>query len=224
MKKLHTAIFKQTLLLKALVFGILLLYILPPVPSPAESRKLDLDTICKSLTSHKVTSGSFVQKRSIASIKRELSSNGTFIICNEGISWKTARPISSVLSVTDEKIIQISPDGKKNVMDGSGNPTFKNIAQTLSSLFSGNRDALESNFHVSFSSSDSFWKITLVPKDSNISAIMANIVMSGNAAEETSLDTLEIAEQGGGKITYLFSEQTYKDSLNDDEKKYFSAD
>lgn len=227
---------------------------LPALPQGATgTQDATLDSVCRSLTEHPVTAGSFVMQRHIASLPRELRSSGSFVICSEGIAWNTIRPVRILLAVTGDKIIQRLPDGSTNVMDGAGNQTFKSIAATLSALFSGDRAALEDNFQVSFSSAGSSWTMTLLPKDRSVASVMTTIIMEGtqgapagtaapggNAPDKTApgggksggtqnaaeafLTALSIDEAGGGRITYRFSEQEHRDSLTPDEKAYFTAD
>ncbi len=206
--------------LAGFVTALLLLF----TASLATAQDCDLDSVCRSLTEYEATTGSFVMKRNIASVNRELSSSGDFIICGEGIAWNTTKPLQTLLAVTEDKIIQRLPDGSKNIMDGSGNQTFKSIASTLSSLFSGDRAALEENFSVAFSASGSDWTMTLRPKDSSVASVMTSIIMEGSGREETFLNSLVLQEKGGGRISYLFSEQRHRDSLDEHEKAYFSVD
>lgn len=153
---------------------------LPALPQRATgTQEATLDSVCRSLTEHPVTAGTFVMQRRIASLPRDLRSSGSFVICSEGIAWNTIRPVRTLLAVTGNKIIQRLPDGSTNVMDGAGNQTFKSIAATLSALFSGDRAALEDNFQVSFSSAGSSWTMTLLPKDRSVASMMTTIIMEG---------------------------------------------
>lgn len=226
---------------------------LPALPQGATgTQEATLDSVCRSLTEHPVTAGTFVMQRRIASLPRDLRSSGSFVICGEGIAWNTIRPVRTLLAVTGDKIIQRLPDGSTNVMDGAGNQTFKSIAATLSALFSGDRAALEDNFQVSFSSAGSIWTMTLLPKDRSVASVMTTIIMegtqgvpdkiapgngkSGDATAgiaatggtqnpgEAFLTALSIDEAGGGRITYRFSDQEHRDTLTPDEKAYFTAD
>ncbi|MBQ3800442.1 MAG: outer membrane lipoprotein carrier protein LolA [Treponema sp.] len=188
-----------------------------------------LDSVCRELTAYKVTSGSFVQERTSANLRRPLRSQGSFVICDEGIAWKTEKPVASLLAVSRDKIIQAAPDGRKTVIDGSGNETFKHIAGTLATVFSGDRTELEKNFRVSFSAGGSSpdgndWVIRLVPKDSTIAAAMRSIVMEGASGKESFISSVLIEEQGGAGIRYVFSDQVHRAGLTDDEKAYFSAE
>ena len=193
-------------------------------PIHASDKAVSLDSVCSGLTEFKVTSGSFVQSRQAPGLKRPLKSSGSFVICDKGIAWKTLKPISSVLAVSRDKIIQTTPDGRKNVIDGSGNQTFKNIAETLATVFSGDRSALEKNFRVSFSSDGNSWTINLVPKDSTIASAIKAIDMAGTSGYESFIDSVSIQEKDGAYIEYSFSEQVHGNSLSNDEKAYFSVE
>ena len=216
---------------------------LPALPQGATgTQEATLDSVCRSLTEHQVTAGTFVMQRRIASLPRDLRSSGSFVICSEGIAWNTIRPVRTLLAVTGDKIIQRLPDGSTNVMDGAGNQTFKSIAATLSALFSGDRADLEDNFQVSFSPAGSSWTMTLLPRDRSVASVMTTIIMEGTqgvpdktapggsksggtqSAAEAFLTALSIDEAGGGRITYRFSDQEHRDTLTPDEKAYFTAD
>ncbi len=172
---------------------------LPALPQGATgTQEATLDSVCRSLTEHPVTAGTFVMQRRIASLPRDLRSSGSFVICGEGIAWNTLRPVRTLLAVTGDKIIQRIPDGSTNVMDGAGNQTFKSIAATLSALFSGDRATLEDNFQVSFSPAGSSWTMTLLPKDRSVASVMTTIIMEGTQGA-TGGNVPDKTAPGGGK-------------------------
>ncbi|MCR5622766.1 MAG: outer membrane lipoprotein carrier protein LolA [Treponema sp.] len=178
-----------------------------------------LDSVCTGLTAHEVTVGSFVQLRTAPGLKRPLKSSGTFVICGEGIAWKTAIPFASLLAISNGKIIQAGPDGKKNVLEAS-------VTQPLAVLFTGDKDALEKSFSIAFSSQGQGWKMLLTPKDSSIASAIKTVTLEGDEGmdkRETFIDSVTIEETGGGKIQYTLSGQSHKNALNDDEKANFSA-
>ncbi|MCR5764073.1 MAG: outer membrane lipoprotein carrier protein LolA [Treponema sp.] len=190
----------------------------------AQNRNVQFDSVCQGLTAHAVTSGNFTQVKTSPSINRELKSSGDYIFSNEGIVWNTQRPFSSVLAITNSSIIQTLPDGSSSVIDGSNNQIFVNIAGSLSSLFSGNRTLLESNFYVKFLSTSSSWKMILTPKDSTIASALQSIVLTGKSvSEQSSLDSMLIEEVSGNSVYYAFKNQVYKEELSDAEKAFFIA-
>ena len=183
-----------------------------------------LETICASLAAKKNTTGDFIQTKTIKTNNRKLKSNGTYIISQEGILWKTSKPVPVSLILTEDAMIQIAPNGKKSVMSGKDNDVFSNISEVLSSVFSGNVDALKKNFNCKFEmKSGSEWAVNLEPKDSTIASVMSTLVLSGilsdaNGAEMTSLVMTEASENS---IIYEFKNQKYPKELSADEKKNF---
>ena len=126
--------------------------------------------------------------------------------------------------VTRTSLVQTAPDGSKTILDGSKNQTFANVAETISSLFSGNKKSLEDNFSVNFLSNASSWKMQLVPKDKTVAMTLSTILLNGRCSSEegTILDSMMITEQNGDSVSYTFRNQEYKDTLSDAEKSYFA--
>ncbi len=182
------------------------------------------DEVCKSLTANKVTTGTFVQVKKAKNLKRPLKSSGTYIFSQNGIAWQNQKPFKSSTIITKEYMIQIAPDGKKTVIDGSSNETFKSASATLSSLFSGSKSDLEKVFTIkSFSSDAASWKMILNPKDKTIAQSLKEITLSGKvSSKETSLDFLEVIQNETTSTTYTLSNQTYKQELSIDEKNLFA--
>lgn len=186
-----------------------------------------LDSVCKSLASHPNTTGDFTQTKTLQTNGRKLTSTGKFIFCPLGILWQTEKPFPTSLILTKDSMTQIAANGKKSVMSGKDNQIFANISETLSSVFSGNAEALKKNFDCSFSQTGDSWSIYLLPKDSTIAAVMKSLQLTGtcdsastNAA--AALTSLEMTESSENTIRYEFANQKYPKELTSDEKELFS--
>lgn len=191
----------------------------------SETSSESFDSVCNKLAKHANTVGNFTQVKRINAAKRSLKSSGTFIFSLDGIMWKTLKPFPSIMAIGITSIIQTAPDGKKTVIDVSKNQIFKSIAVTLSSVFSGNAEALYTNFSVAYDIQQNRWKADLTPKDSTVAAVMKTLIISGTVNTETAtLDTIVMAESSGDIITYTFTDQTYPQELTDAEKANFSAE
>ena len=104
----------------------------------AEPKKaVTLESVCEQLASRPNTTGYFTQTKTLQTNGRKLKSLGKYIICSEGILWKTEKPVPSSLILTKDTMVQISANGNKSVMSGKDNQIFSNISETLSSVFSG---------------------------------------------------------------------------------------
>ena len=197
---------------------------------------LSLQDVCTGLSKNANTRGDFVQTKTINANGRQLKSSGNFIISKDGIMWKTLKPFPSTLVSTENTMIQTAANGKQTVMDGSDNQIFKNISQTLQSVFAGNSEELEALFTVKFTDNkDGSWKTLLTPKDSTIASVMQSLELAGRdgaglagAAGDASaaggqivLDSLSLQEASSNSIRYEFSNQKYPKELTADEKAVF---
>lgn len=183
----------------------------------------DLKSVCDGLSKTPITKGDFTQIKTINAKGRTLKSSGNFIISLEGIMWKTLKPFPSNLIVTENAMIQIAADGKKNVMSASDNQIFQNISKTLRSVFAGDSKELENNFKVAFENKENgLWSVVLTPKDSTIAAVMQTLELSGSSTKtQVTLLSLELQETSNNKIRYEFSNQIYPKELTTDEKAFF---
>ena len=197
---------------------------------------LSLQDVCTGLSKNANTRGDFVQTKTINANGRQLKSSGNFIISKDGIMWKTLKPFPSTLVITENTMIQTAANGKQTVMDGSDNQIFKNISQTLQSVFAGNSEELEALFTVKFTDNkDGSWKTLLTPKDSTIASVMQSLELAGRdgaglagaagdasaAGSQIVLDSLSLQEASSNSIRYEFSSQKYPKELTADEKAVF---
>lgn len=190
-----------------------------------------LEDVCEKLAATPNTTGTFTQTKTLLTNGRKLKSSGKFIFCNEGILWKTEKPVPSSLILTKDTMIQISANGTKSVMDGKDNQIFSNISDTLSSVFSGDAGKLKKNFNCTFSEGkNGEWKLSLLPKDSTIASVMKELILCGvnQDSDKTkpgaALTSLEMIEKSDNTILYEFSNQNYPKELSIDEKKYFVSE
>ena len=183
-----------------------------------------LEGVCASLSAHPNTTGDFTQIKTIQTNGRKLKSTGKYIICPEGIVWKTEKPVPSSLILTKDKMIQVTANGKKSVMDGKDNQIFSNISEILSSVFSGNAASIRKNFNCDFQmKNDGEWSVSLEPKDSTIASVMNTLVLSGTCtnSNDAEMKSLVISETSGNTISYEFTNQKYPEELSADEKQNF---
>ena len=186
------------------------------------AQNLTLETVCTSLAARPNTTGDFAQTKTLQTNGRKLKSTGKYIICPQGILWKTEKPVASSLILTKNTMVQISANGNKSVMNGKDNQIFANISETLSSVFSGDVAALRKNFNCVFSSEENGnWSVMLTPKDSTIASVMKTLELSGTTKPETAMTLLVMTEASGNTITYEFTNQKYPEELSADEKQNF---
>lgn len=185
---------------------------------------LTLETVCASLSAKQNTTGDFTQTKTIQTNSRKLKSTGKYIICPEGILWRTEKPVAASLILTKDSMIQIAANGNKNVMDGKDNLIFQNISETLSSVFSGDVAALKKNFNCKFETKEAGnWLVKLEPVDSTIASVMNVLELSGCWSEKNKAEMTKLimTEASGNTISYEFINQKYPEELSKDERQNF---
>ncbi|MCQ2590543.1 MAG: outer membrane lipoprotein carrier protein LolA [Treponema sp.] len=195
------------------------------VASAAFCQSVTFEKVCNQLGKNSITKGDFQQIKTMNSAKgkRELKSNGEFILCLNGIMWKTLKPFPSTMVVGVDYVIQIAANGTKSVKDTSENQTFSNVAATVVAVFSNDYAQIQKNFTVKFTTEGKDgWSAVLVPKDKTIASVMSSITLKGTySANSATLDSIIMSEGADNTTTYIFTNQKYPKELTADEKSYF---
>lgn len=174
--------------------------------------------VCEAISSKKITKGDFRQLKFIQRLKREMASNGVYVIsADDGILWQTQKPYFSTMAMTKSAIIQTNAKGKKSVISAESNATFDQFSKVLSSVFTGNAGILTQNFEVEFIGSTDNWSINLIPKNSSVRKVVEEIEMVG----KISIDLMTIHEPNGDYIRYEFLTHIFPDALTEEEKILF---
>ena len=149
-----------------------------------------------------VVSGAFTQIKGLEGSSRTLKSSGTVEINPErGLVWNTEKPYRSILVIGDDHITQQVRSSAPVRMDMKGNEVYKNISESIKSLFFGDFDTLQESFESELRKGESNWTLTLKPRDKALSAFMTGIVASGR----NGVDKVLITESNGDYILYEFS-------------------
>lgn len=190
------------------------------------AQNLSLNDVAEQLSKHPNTTGNFEQIKTIKNSSRNLKSSGNFIFSLEGIMWQTLKPFPSTLAIGKDFVIQTSADGTKTVTDTSQNQIFTTIAEIIISVFSNDFEMLQNSFNTEFfADENSNWTLTLLPKDSTISAVLKSLVLSGKSdGTNSTIESILMTEASENSIRYNFSNLKYPKELSADEKAFFKAD
>jgi hypothetical protein len=185
------------------------------------------DTVCAQLARRPYTKGIFVQTRTLSRQNRSLVSSGDFIVAADlGVVWITKSPVPSITALGRDYMIQSVPGGTGTRIDAAGNDIFISMADTISSLFTGNAQRLKTSFDNYYlevlTAGVRVWTVGLVPKDRTFRSYAQRIVIEGVASEqEAIIQSIVIYESTGDSLTYAFSGQIFPNTLEDRERAYF---
>ena len=186
------------------------------------SGQLSLERVAELLSKSKVTRGQFVLERTAANGK-SLKSSGDFVIASDnGIIWKTTKPIKSTQVVAKDFALTESAGGKRVKTDAGKNPVYKQMALLTSSLWQGDLAAAQEAADIKFRSDKNNWQIEMFPKDQAVQMALEKIVVEGTCSGGQAAATkMQMFLKGGNSATYLMSSQTFSASLTAAERAYF---
>ncbi|MCL2043185.1 MAG: outer membrane lipoprotein carrier protein LolA [Treponema sp.] len=186
----------------------------------APQTMISFNATCANLAEKPIMKGNFVQEKYLNRFDRSLLSSGNFIIASEqGMVWETLQPFPSTMILGKDFIMQSRPDGRKSVLSSQGNETFTQMADVISSVFSGQSQGLLENFEIYFFGNVSGWNMGLLPRDSIFASFITRITMNGDSA----IRNIRIFEKNGDIITYTLSNHSYPIALNDHEEAFFTT-
>lgn len=181
--------------------------------------------VCENLSKDKIVRGSFTLKQKSGKTQKSISSSGTYTLSQQdGIIWFTEKPVKSVMVMMNEKIIQ-EIRGQKKIMDGKQNETFKEIANVISSIFTGRFEEINNKFEINFKIDDvdgTKYYVVLIPLDKTIASYLKSVSINGICTKsKTEILNFTILQFNDDEKTYTFSDQIKHTTLTESEEQYF---
>jgi len=161
--------------------------------------------------------GSYIQKNYIAKTKKTLESSGDFVLSREhGITWYTKKPQKSITVMTEQKVLQVFPNGTEKELGNSGNPIFSSVALLTKSLFTQDTTVIERHLNVRQYKNG---LLEYVPKDNTIASVIKKIELVN--ADNGYISSVVITYSNGDTTEYILSVSSFNDALTKDEIAYF---
>ena len=161
--------------------------------------------------------GSYKQKNYIAKTKKTIESSGTFVLSRaHGIIWYTEKPQKSVTVMTEQKVLQVFPNGKEKILGNSGNAIFSSVALLTKSLFTQDTAVIEKYLHATQTESG-VWVYT--PKDDTLASVIKKIELKN--ADNGYIGSAVITYGNGDTTEYMLSVSSFNEALTTDATAYF---
>lgn len=179
-----------------------------------------LSDVRRLLGGQSVICATFIQQKSLKALTRPLTSNGRLIfVAGKGVLWQVQAPFPARLLIKRDALIRWGDDGVTQKVNLEQTPVFRALSHIFLALFSGDTDRLTDIFDVESQSSQSQWRLTLIPKTETLSAIIATVRASGGRFVEDLL----IEEKHGDRTSIRFSDiDAVSCQLGKAEKNYFA--
>ena len=161
--------------------------------------------------------GSYRQKNYIAQTKKTIESSGIFVLSRaDGIIWYTEKPQKSVTVMTEQKVLQVFPNGKEKVLGNAGNAIFSSVALLTKSLFTQDTAVIDKHLHTTKTENG---LLRYVPKDIAIASVIKKIELVN--ADNGYIGSVVITYGNGDTTDYMLSVASFNDALTQDERAYF---
>lgn len=147
----------------------------------AELSAEDLSRIGQKLDTSAVLRGEFEQSKTLKGFKKPLVSRGNFVMARaKGVQWLTTQPFASTLVITADRLVTQGEGGAGQKMDTRQESGLRAFNETLMAVLMGDVKVLATRFKVEGTQEASGWRLSLVPRDAALLALIARIDIEGD--------------------------------------------
>jgi len=144
------------------------------VSSPSE-----LDELMALLAARRHGHVEFIEQHFLAILSRPIESSGELRYdAPDRLEKRTLQPHAETLLLAGGVLTVERAHGRR-VVDLHGYPQIQPFVESIRATLAGDRASLERLFHVDFAGSLGRWTITLVPLDSNVKRVVAQVRIDG---------------------------------------------
>lgn len=150
----------------------------------------------------------FVQDKYLEVFDEVVKSSGTFRYQeSDKISFAYDKPVDYLMVINGGRI-KIEADGKKSTMNLGTNQMANGIQSMMVACVTGQLDAIESDYTVSYFENEKCYLVDIEPKKAAIKSYISNIKIELNRTTMM-VETLRLTEQGNNYTEYHFQNPKY---------------
>jgi hypothetical protein len=150
----------------------------PPAPLAAQ-RTGDLDEVLAQLAMRKHGHAEFIEQKFIATLGRPIESSGELRFdAPDHLEQRTLKPRPETL-ILDSGTLTVDRGRTHRTMDMQAFPQVEPLVESIRATLAGDRAALERLFHLEFTGSAARWTLTLVPLESKVKQLVAQVKIDG---------------------------------------------
>jgi len=152
----------------------------PPTPAPAALQGTgDLDQVLAELAMRKHGHVEFIEQKFIAALDRPIESSGEMSFdAPDHLEQRTLKPRAETL-ILDNGTLTVDRGRTHRSMDMHAFPQVEPLVESIRATLAGDRAALERIFRLEFTGSMARWTLTLVPLESKVKQLVAQVKIDG---------------------------------------------
>ncbi len=160
----------------------------------------DAAALMRMLAANRESRADFIEKKYIAAVDRPVESSGTLAyVAPSRFEKRTVKPKPETL-VVDGDTLSIERGGTKRSIALSSYPEAAAFTGSIRSTLAGDHAALARDYKVQLDGTPAQWRLTLLPSDPKIAALVSRVTMTGAVAAGTArIDTIEVLQADGNR-------------------------
>ncbi|MFT6398238.1 MAG: hypothetical protein ACJAYU_002995 [Bradymonadia bacterium] len=144
----------------------------------------------------------FIEEKQLGMLAMPLTSSGTLYFTQPGLLHRRVdEPRPSTVVITPD-LLRFTDESGTEEIDLRARDDVRLFVESLVWVLAGDRVRLDEAYETHFVPLGSAWTLTLTPRDSPLSDIIATMVMRGNGLE---VNTIEVTETAGDVTTTQIS-------------------
>ena len=152
--------------------------------------------LMQTLAANKASRADFVEKKYLASLDRPLESSGELVyVAPSRLEKRTIRPKPEVL-VIDGDTLTIERNGTKRSISLASFPEVSAFTESIRATLAGDLDALSRDYRVEVDGSPAQWRLTLLPSDPKIAALVSRVTVTGR---DQRVEAIEVLQADGNR-------------------------
>ena len=164
--------------------------------SASAADAITAEQLMKLLAATKTSRVDFVDRKYLASLDRPLESSGqmTFTAPSR-LEKRTDKPKPETL-IVDGNTLSIERNGSRRSISLSSYPEVSAFTESIRATLAGDYAALARDYRVAVDGSLAQWRLTLLPSDQKIAAVVSRVTINGRNER---IDSFEVLQADGNR-------------------------
>jgi outer membrane lipoprotein-sorting protein len=151
----------------------------------------DVERLMQSLARQKSSQAVFVEQKYIALLDKPVESSGElFYVAPDRLEKRTLKPKPESM-LLDKGTLTIERGQQKMSLQLADYPEASAFVDSIRGTLAGDRKALERSYSLSLHGTPERWKLTLLPSDQKIAALVVRITIVGHGDQIGSIEYLQ---------------------------------
>ena len=156
----------------------------------------DAKTLMRTLALTRSSRADFVEKKYLATLNQPLESSGQLLYqAPSRLERRTVKPKPEVL-VVDGDTLTVERGGTRRSISLASYPEVAAFTESIRATLAGDLESLSRSYRVVVDGSPSRWRLTLLPSDAKIAALVSRVTLEGHDA---AIDTIEVLQADGSR-------------------------